>query len=120
MNDSRSPGLVLVFALLLALACFISAPVFSAEDPWDADDDDGGSGDGDNSDSTDTSGLPDYEERFVQGGPDWFSWMLFEMSYGIATFFSNDYIIGNASGTSQRKAVLIGRSASSKANKAIR
>lgn len=118
MNDSRSPGLVLVFVLLLALACFISAPVFSAEDPWDADNGDGG-GDGDHSDSTDTSGVPDVEERFIQGGPDWFSWVLFEMSYGLATFFVEDKYV-SASGTSQRKAVLIGRSASSRANKAMR
>lgn len=119
MNDSRSPSLVLVFVLLLALACFISAPVFSAEDPWDADNGDSG-GDGDQSDSTDTSGAPDTEQRFVQGGSDWFSWLLFEMSYGIATFFSDGSSYVDASGTSQRKAVLIGRSTSSKANKTMR
>ncbi len=118
MNDSRSPRLVLVFALLLALACFISAPVFSAEDPWDADNGDGG--DGDNSDSTDTSGVTNLEKRYVQGGPDLFSWMLFEMSYGIATFFSEDNGFANSSGLSQRKAVLKGRSVSSRANKAMR
>lgn len=118
MNDSRSLRLMLVFALLLALACFISAPVFSAEDPWDADNGDGG--DGDNSDSTDTSGMTETEKRFVQGGPDWFSWLLFEMSYGIATFFSEDNSFESSSGISQRKAVLNGRSTSSRANKAMR
>lgn len=120
MNDSRSLRLVMVFALLLALACFISAPVFSAEDPWDADNGDGGGGDGNNSDSTDTSGVTDYEERFVQGGSDWFSWLLFEMSFGIATFFFEDNGLTNSSGTSQRKAVSNGRSASSRANNAMR
>ncbi len=118
MNESRSPGLVMVFLLLLALACFISAPVFSAEDPWDADSGDDG-GDGDNSDSTDTSGIPDIEKRFDQGGPDWYSWMIFQLSYGIATYFS-DGSYSETSGMSQRKAVLIGRSSSSGANKSTR
>lgn len=118
MNDSRSLRLMLVFALLFALACFISAPVFSAEDPWDADNGDGG--DGDNPDSTDTSGVTNLEERFVQGGPDWFYWTLFKMSFGLATFFSEDNGFANSSGISQRKAVSNGRSGSSRANKAMR
>ncbi len=54
MSSSRTKAVI--FTLLLGLVCFLTAPVFSGEGPWDAD---GNDGSGTTNDTTGTTIEPD-------------------------------------------------------------
>ncbi|MEA3296349.1 MAG: hypothetical protein U9R56_00610 [candidate division Zixibacteria bacterium] len=76
-----------VMLLSLVFVCFISAPVFSAEDPWDVDNGNDNSGSTPESDST----VIDEDVMFyVNDGDDsssgWFTEFVFKLSYVIATY----------------------------------
>ena len=95
MRTSGPSRMLLFFALLLGLACFIAAPVSSVEDPWDADDP--GTGDGGDGDLFDTTNPGDDVEDpivpdWVEGFGDWFNRLVFELSFGL----SADFIFDNA------------------------
>ena len=92
MKGSRLIAAIML--LSLALVCFISAPVFSGDDPWDVDGD-GGGGSGSDGDSI----LPPPGDTLVfEGthsigddlGPDWLSGLAFQLSYEIITYFFGD------------------------------
>lgn len=83
--------LAAIMLLTLALVSFISAPVFSGDDPWDVDGDQGG-GSGSDGDSI----LPPPGDSLFFGGtytigddfgPDWLSGFAFQVSYEIITYF---------------------------------
>jgi hypothetical protein len=77
--------------LLLVFACFISVPVFG-ENPWDAD----GSDNSGSQTPVDTTGFdqnPIQQNQLAPNpgyNPDWFSGMLFQMSYRFLTVFVPD------------------------------
>jgi hypothetical protein len=79
-----------VIMLLLVFACFISVPVFG-ENPWDAD---GTNNSGQTHvDTTGSDQSPIQQNQLVHNlgyNPDWFSRMLFQMSYRILTVFVPD------------------------------
>ena len=54
MSNTRTKVVILI--LLLGLVCFLTAPVFSGEGPWDAD---GTGGSGNSNDTTGASDEPD-------------------------------------------------------------
>lgn len=89
MKGSRL--LAAIILLSLALVCFISAPVFSGDDPWDVDGDQGG---GLGSDG-DTIAPPPGDSLTYEGtttiggdfGPDWLSGLAFQFSHEIIKYF---------------------------------
>ena len=92
MKSSRL--IVAIMLLSLTLVCFISAPVFSGDDPWDVDGDMGG-GSGSDGDSIE---LPPGDSLIIQDdhsigggfGPDWLSGLSFQVSYQIIKYFLGD------------------------------
>lgn len=90
MKGSRL--LAAIMLLSLALVCFISAPVFSGDDPWDVDGDNSGGGGGSDGD---TIAPPPgdsltFEETTAIGGdfgPDWLSGLAFQFSHEIIKYF---------------------------------
>ena len=92
MKGSRL--IVAILLLSLALVCFISAPVFSGDDPWDVDgDSDNGSGSND-----DIISPPPVDSLIVVGTTsigedndyDWLSGLVFQISYEIITYIFGD------------------------------
>ena len=87
---------IAIMLLSLIFVCFISAPVFSVEDPWDVDGNDGGAGgEGANSDTTVTEGgdslltiTGSEESNWL---PDWFTdWMScisYQMIRHVASYY---------------------------------
>ena len=92
--------IVTMLLLTLALFCFISAPVFSGDDPWDVD---GDSEDGSGSNGTiidpppvDPLGVMGTRSIVEDDDYDWLSGLAFQISYEIIT-----YIFGNEDKTSE-------------------
>jgi hypothetical protein len=92
MKGSRL--IVAILLLSLALVCFISAPVFSGDDPWDVDGD-SNNGAGKNGDIT----PPPPVDPFVVVGTtsigevydyDWLSGLVFHISYEVITYILGD------------------------------
>ena len=89
MKSSRLIAAIML--LSFALMCFISAPVFSGDDPWDVD----GNGDGGSGSDSDSILPPPgdtlvFENTHSGGGgfgPDWLSGLAFQLSYEIITYF---------------------------------
>ena len=107
MKGSRLIAVILL--LSLALVCFISAPVFSGDDPWDVDND-GGGGSGSDGDSVVP---PPGDSQLFEGttsigddfGPDWLSGLAFQLSYDIIT-----YLIGGDNEASEKKRAVVDES----------
>jgi hypothetical protein len=102
----KGPKLLAAIMLLsLALVCFISAPVFSGDDPWDVDGDAGG---GSGSDGDTIAPVPDsltFEETHSIGddfGPDWLSGLAFQFSHEIIKYF-----FGGDNETPSKKRVVV-------------
>ncbi len=80
-----------ILLLSLALVCFISAPVFSGDDPWDVD---GSSGNGSGNDG-DIIIPPPGDSITLDGtrtdgngfGSDWLTGITYRISYQIITYF---------------------------------
>ncbi len=94
MKGSRLFAAIMLLSLIFV--CFISAPVFSVEDPWDVDGDGGGSG-GEGS-NPDTTVVQDNDSLLmITGGeesnwlPDWFTnWMNY-LSYQVIRHVASYY-----------------------------
>jgi len=81
---------LIFLVLFIALSCFISFPVISSENPWDAD-----NGNGSNSGiSPDSTTSKDYKILLTasdQGNDGWFTDLLFGFSYHFNYWLYNNY-----------------------------
>lgn len=81
---------LIFFVLFIALSCFISFPVISSENPWDAD-----NGNGSNSgiipDSTTSKDYKILLTASDQGNDGWFTDLLFGFSYHFNYWLYNNY-----------------------------
>jgi hypothetical protein len=89
---------LIAFMMMLSLlfACLVSVPVFSGENPWDADGSPGGSP-GDSSDSTvnvgdgqDIIGLSTTDDG---SGTTWINGVIFSLSYQFSWWVMNPHVV---------------------------